>query len=139
MSAFLETESINYDYIPGQLESPKMFWVDIRFPPPKDFKVNTLVRFHVKPGVGIKTSNIPAMNSTFYVNDIIGRRIMLIPSTSGWKPNAIKNGCNPFGWGYDLRQMNVRPLRQNSSYGYGTSPSFLEYHPVRYARSPIVG
>ena len=137
-SLFLEIESINYDYIPSQLESPKMLWVDLKYPPPRDFRVDTLVRFHIKPGVGIKTSSDPSMNSTFYVNDIIGFRVMLLPSTKGWKPNHTKDGCNPFGWGYNLRQMNVRPLRQNWLYGYGTSMSFLEYHPVSYTQAPML-
>ena len=133
---FLEIYSINYDYIPSQLESPKMLWVTLKYPPPKDFKVDTIVRLHLKPGVGIHTSSISELNSTFSVNDIIGLRVMLLPVTSEWTPNRVQGGCKNFGWGHNMRQMNVRPSRQDWLYGYGTSTSFLEYHPVSYTNFP---
>lgn len=138
-SKYLEVASINYDFIPSQLESPKMLWVDLTFPPPKDFRVDTLVRLHLKPGVGIQTSpEMPSLESTFYVNDIIGLRVMLIPSTKNWAPNRVHRGCQTFGWGHDMRQMNVRPSRQNWLYGYGTPTAFLEYHPVLYTDFPVL-
>lgn len=140
MAQVLEVESINYDYIPSQLESPKMLWVALKYPPPKDFRVDTLVRLHLKPGVGIKTSpGMPSLNSTFYVNDIIGLRVMLLPSTPGWTPNGVRGGCKNFGWGYNMRKMNVRPSRQNWLFGYGASTAFLEYHPVLYTTFPVLG
>lgn len=153
MARYLEVENINYDYIPSQLESPKMLWVALKYPPPKDFRVDTLVRLHLKPGVGIRTSpGMPNLNSTFYVNDIIGLRVMLMPSTPGWAPNKIKGGCgNPgfdpgytrsgssFGWGHDMRQIDVRPSRQNWLFGYGQSTAMLEYHPVLYTTFPVLG
>ncbi len=136
---FLEVLSINYDFIPTQLESPKMLWVALKFPPPEDFKVDTLVRLLLKPGVGIRTvAGSPSLQSTFYVNDIDGLRIVLLPSTLTWAPNKVKNGCRPFGWGYDMRQMDVRPSRQNWLYGYGQTTAFLEYHPVRYRNFPVL-
>jgi len=140
-SRFLEVASINYDFIPGQLESPKVLWVALKFPPPKDFRVDTLVRFHFKPGVGIETSpGSPSLNSTFYVNDIIGLRIFLMPSTRDWRPDLVGDpkSCRNFGWGYETRRMNVRPSRQDWLYGYGTPASFLEYHPVKYTDFPVV-
>jgi len=136
---FLEVLSINYDFIPSQLESPKMLWVTLKYPPPNDFKVDSLVRLHLRPGVGINTVNgRPGLESTFYVNDIVGLRVMLVPSTVTWAPNKTQDGCSNFGWGYDMRQMNVRPSRQNWEYGYGHTTSFLEYHPVIYRNFPTL-
>lgn len=138
MTKFLQVDSINYDYLPTQLESPKVLWVTLKFPPPSDFRVDTLVRLHLKPGVGIETSKTPSLNSTFYVNDIIGLRVFLMPSTNEWRPDKVGKRRKNFGWGYDMRQINVRPSRQDWLYGYGDTTSFLEYHPIIYTNFPVV-
>lgn len=128
--------SINYDYLPDSLESPKQFWLELRDPAPRDLQVGTVVRLHLTPGVGIQTTfdSHSTDNSLFKVEDVSGRRVILYPfKGSTWLPTVHAPDDNPFGWGYDTNWVNVRPMRQYWGYGYGTSVSFLEYYPQTYS------
>ena len=125
---FLAVASINYGYVPATLESPPSLYVTLKYPPPHDFQVDSMVRLHLRPGVGINT-NTPGLNSVFMVNDIIGMNVTLKSITPNWRADL----GNPRQiWGYDMRQADVRPLRQDWNYGYGTYQSFLEYHPEEW-------
>ena len=124
-SKFLAISSINYDYPPATLESPKALYVTLKFPPPRDFWVGSTVRVHLRPGVGINTEN-PGLDSVFIAEDIIGMNVVLTPLSHNWKPDL----GNPYQtWGYNMRKTNVRPGDHGWDYGFGASISFLEYHP----------
>ncbi len=130
---FLPFVSINYDYIPDALETPKVLWVQLARPAPKNLRVGSWVRLHMTPWKGINTGTIG--KSIFYVEDIIGSKVILAPHRdSKWLPTD--HSCAPEGWGYDLRRVNVRPSRQTHNYGYGLSISYLEYHPHYYVDEP---
>jgi len=125
--------SVNYDFIPMSLESPKMIWVDLLKPAPFDIAVNQPCRLWM-------SVNGPAY--FFSISDIIGSRIVLAP----YNPNMGLQGCkdlrtcfkgtllptihNSCGWGYDMTQVNRGAWMHNEKYGYGSPVSFLEYMPV---------
>jgi hypothetical protein len=132
-SKYIEILSVNYDYIPMAIASPKTLWIDVRGDIPSDLKVGQPVRLHIAPELGIQTSfsKNDEWNSVFQVDDMIGSRIILSPyKGSTWLPTVHSACDNPFGWGYDMNMINVRPARQTSKYGYGSPVSFLEYVPL---------
>ncbi len=135
-SKFLAVSSINYDFLPMNLDSPKMLWVDLPNPAPEDLLVGTPAKLHITPGVGIQT-NISVdnlKNSVFEVDDVIGSRVVLSPyKGSAWLPTNHAPCDSPFGWGYDTEWTNVSTSMHNNKYGYGTPVSFLEYQPVYYS------
>lgn len=133
---FLPVLSYNYDYLPVTIESPKVFWVDLKFPPPDDFEVRRPVKFWLTPERGINTLSSDSRygkhwNSVFYVDDIIGSRVILSPYRgSKWLPTVHQSMSNPFGWGYSSEVVNVSPsMHSSSKYGFGAPISFLEYYP----------
>lgn len=128
---FLEVTSVNYDYIPSEIEAPKQLWVDLPSPAPENLHVGSTVRLHISPNVGIRTIGEwrSPRNSSFQVGDIIGSRIVLVPFRgTGWMPTS--HSCSPFGWGYDTTWTDVRPTMHNTKYGYGTASTYLEYYPA---------
>ena len=131
--SYLKVSSINYDYIPMALESPKVLWLDLVDPAPRELLVGTPVRLHITPGRGLRTqiSEKNLLNSVFQVEEIIGSRVVLVPyKGSAWVPTD--HSCNPEGYGYDMRATDVSPSMHNVKYGYGVPVSLLEYTPVRY-------
>ena len=135
-SRLIDVVSVNYDYLPMNLFSPKTFWVDLRSPAPKDLQVGKPARIHLSPNCGIQTtfSENNIWNSIFQVDDIVGSRVILSPyKGSTWLPTVHEACDNPFGWGYDTNQTNKRPLSQYSKYGYGTPIAALEYTPQYYS------
>ena len=135
-SRFLSVSSINYDYLPMNLESPKMLWVDLEVPPPDDLLVGTPIRLHVAPGRGIQTtlSADSPENSIFQLDDIVGSRLILNPYRgSAWLPTVHASCSSPFGWGYDTRIGNVSTSMHGAKYGYGVSIASIEYHPIKYS------
>ena len=132
----IEVMSVNYDYLPMNLDSPKMLWVDLRGPAPDDLLVGTPVRLHMTPNYGIQTqlSKNNPLNSMFEVDDIIDSRIVLSPyKGSCWLPTNHSSCDSPFGWGYDTNWTNVRPAMQYQKYGYGVPVTYLEYTPHKYS------
>lgn len=128
--------SINYDYLPMNLESPKMLWIDLNSPAPRDLLVGTPVRLNLAPGVGIQTTfgKVSGRNSFFQVDDIVGSRVILSPyKGSTWLP-TVHEPClsGNQGWGYDLQTVNVRTAFSSPKYGYGDTESYIEYFPVVY-------
>lgn len=133
---YLEVSSINYDYLPTALDSPKTLWVDLTCPPPGDMMVGTSARFHMTPNQGIQTqmSSRDPRNSWFEISDIIGSRVILSPYRgSTWLPTVHSSCDNPMGWGYGTRMTNVSTSMHNNKYGYGAPISYLEYHPIYYS------
>ena len=133
---YLPVVSINYDYLPMALESPKTFWVDLISPAPYDLLIGTPVKLHITPNRGIRTSlnSTSPWNSIFEITDIIGSRVILSPYRgSAWLPTVHSSCDNPFGWGYDMKMANVSTNMHNVKYGYGSPVSYLEYHPVYYS------
>lgn len=135
-SRYLEVSSINYGYLPMNLDSPKVFWIDLTSPAPPDLLVGTPARLHISPGTGIQTTlskNNPD-NSLFEVDDIVGSRVILNPyKNSAWLPTVHESCSDPFGWGYDMKRTNVSPSMHNVKYGYGVPIASLEYTPVYYS------
>jgi len=126
--------SINYDYLPMSLESPKNLWVDLMFSPPSDMVVGTLSILHIAPQRGIQNAgglNLP--QSSFEISDIIGSRLVLSPyKGSSWLP-TVHSACDtPFGWGYNMNVTNVSPSMHSTKYGYGAPIAYLEYFPSYY-------
>jgi hypothetical protein len=128
----LQVSSLNYDYIPMSLESPKMLWVDLLRHPPEDFTVDSVVKLHVGPNKLIQTtlSKHSPNNSLFQVDDIIGSRVVLNPyKGSAWLP-TIHEACDSHhGWGYDMNKNNKSSNLHSTKYGYGIPVSSLEYYP----------
>ncbi len=123
--------SINYDYLPMALESPKVLWVSLTVPAPRDLQVGTPCKLFLSPRAGIQTQlqRFNHANSVFQVGDIIGTRIILLPyKGSTWLPTVHSACDNDYGWGYNLRRINVGTNMHRTDYGYGDSQSFLEYY-----------
>jgi|GEM_PF-5830206 len=141
-SDFIEIQSLNYDYLPMALETPKQFWADLRFSPPSNLKVGTFIRLHINSiGMGIKTEENPSSpnNSLFQLGDIIGSRVILLPiRSSKWLPTFYS--CDHMGWGYNTLLKNTHKLYHHTKYGYGESTynnvpmamGYIEYHPQFY-------
>jgi hypothetical protein len=98
-SYFIEVESVHFDchqkHSPTKLErSPKMFYVKLRQHPPKEISKGSVVKLHTS-----KTKS-----EKYYVDDIIGNKLILIPfKGSEWNiPYRIKNECLTFETGYDI-------------------------------------
>jgi len=131
---FLPIVSLNYDYLPMNLESPKMFWIDLQSPPPRDLQVGDSVKIHLTPKRGIQTtmSKNNNWNSVFEIDDIVGSRVILSPyKGSTWLPTIHQSCDNPFGWGYTTKWVNVSPSMQGATtYGYGVPVATLEYRPL---------
>lgn len=119
----LEIVSINYDYIDPSSDSPRMFFVELLRPPPKDFTVRIPVKVIMNGNI-IRTTN-GKYNGYFYVSDIIGTKVILLPyRTSMWNPAIHSAG----GWGYTLLNQPPNAYQHNTTYGYGqNSNSFIEY------------
>jgi len=148
-SRSLEIRSLNFDFIPSRIESPKSLWVELKFFPPSDLKLDTVVRLHLTNTQELcsmdkqKLSAIQELldsskllASTFYVNDIVGKRIVLNPMQgSPWKPNKMK-GCRTFGSGFNTTTKS--PGYKWTSYGSGESFLFMSYKAGCLKSSPIM-
>ena len=133
---FLSVSSVNYDYLPMNLDSPKMLWIDLTSPAPGGLRVGSSVKLHLGPDEGIQTtlSSNSSNNSVFEVDDIIGSRVVLNPYRgSAWLPTLHAPCDSPFGWGYDMRTTNVSTSMHNDKYGHGVPVANLEYHPIHYS------
>lgn len=139
--------SINFDYIPTTLESPRNLFVELSSPAPSDLLVGTPVRVHIEPGkYGSRFSK-----HLFHIDDVIGSRVVLVPyrpssvpGTGAWMPTDHLSCGNPRlppsdggvqqrTWGYNLRTTRVSPsMHPSSQYGYGASIGELEYFPLEY-------
>lgn len=131
-SKFLPIISLNFDYIPMSLESPRQLWLDLVEPAPYDLHTQSPVRIHLNEERGIDNAvkGMPWTLSMFNVEDIIGSRIVLTPYRgSTWLPN--EHSEYPGGWGYDTSTVNVRPPFRYTKFGYGAARAFLEYTPSR--------
>ena len=61
-------ESIHFGTIPTLLESPKVLWLQFRFPPPCDLQVNKKVAV-------LDSDN--QILGLFYLDDVVGTRVIL--------------------------------------------------------------
>lgn len=126
--------SYNYDYLPMYLESPKVFWIDLNGPAPPDLEIRKPVRLLLDPSTGINTFPGTTWNSVFYVDDIIGSRVVLLPyKESNWLPTMHQPITNPFGWGYTSTTVDVSPSMRSTKYGFGAPVASLEYYPNTYS------
>lgn len=141
--ARLEIADVNYDYVPTLLESPKQLYVTLKFPPPPDMMPGTIARIVIDKGVSKHPMNNP-QSSIFYVDDIVGLRVVLVPFKENSKrehilmPNdpsrcpanpPLHNGCLPSGWGFDMRKQDIEDGLIDWLYGFGRSVAHLEYQP----------
>lgn len=131
-SRYIPISSINYDYLPMNLDSPKMLWVDLAHPAPSNLQIGSPIRLHLTPGRGINTGD--RFKSVFQLDDIVGSRLILSPYRgSAWLPTVHQACDTPFGWGYNLTGKNVSTSLRSTKYGYGVPVGFIEYHPVKYS------
>ena len=127
----LEVLSIHYDYVPGLLEGPKMVWVNLRWPP-RELLPGMRVRIHARPGALLGNNSNEGF---FIIDDIVGTRVTLVPATIGNSDRSVGNPAKRFdprthssdGWGYNMKQLAVRPGIHDQFYGYGVPVSFLEF------------
>lgn len=75
MQERLVIESINFDYIPGEPESRRVWYITLR-QPPFNIKPNNLIRVDSFRGVNIDVSY---ETTYFRVEDIYGRYIVVKP------------------------------------------------------------
>lgn len=120
-SRYLKISSINFDFIPSRIESPKALWVELKFYPPKDLQTGNIIKLHLNTSKLLHLDVQKLHRSRFYVDSISGKRIILKPAHgSTWSPSQM-SGCRTFGTGYDLDE----------------SISFLEYSSVSFRTDPI--
>ncbi len=105
-SKLLEIESINYDYLEMNIESPKVLWIELKHHPSSNFRhlVGKYIRLHIQLGVGIQTQKNPnsTHNSIFKIDDIVGKRIVLLPyKGQTWLPTVHQPNNTDMGWGYN--------------------------------------
>lgn len=149
----LPVTSINFDYIPGSLESPRSLWVELASYPPSTLNVGTPVRVHTGP----TSSDARFHLLLFEIDDIIGNKVVLLPykrqqQARPWLPTfhspaiapgaqeALSQAVGSQGagpgdglWGYDFRNLAVSPAMYSSqSYGYGHPTAYLEFTPLMY-------
>ena len=132
---FLPVTSVNYDYLPMLLESPKTLWVDLFEPAPKDLKIGEGVFIHMNANSGIE-------KKPFRVDDIVGSRVILVPAGLTlssfentrmnnvgklWLPTQHEPCDSPFGWGYSTATIDSKYLLTNNKYGYGAPRAYLIY------------
>lgn len=141
--------SANYGFMPISLEMPKTFWVDLVDLPPQDLRVGTKARIHIPPVSSIYL-NTNMKDITFEVQDILGSRVVLAPSSR--VPNVLygpfggyhhSSGYpfystpSPFGWGIETTSppssFNT-PSMTNVKFGFGMPVGMLEYEVPPYAR-----
>ena len=133
---FLQISSINYDYVPMNLDGPKVLWLDLKHSPPSDLEVGTPIRLHIHPFKGLSGKQ---QNSIFEIQDIHGSRVVLLPYRgTKWLPTFHSRCDSPFGWGYDMRRANVAPSMHNTKFGYGIPVSYIEYLPSRFDEKPVM-
>lgn len=132
--------SINFDFLPGGMSlffPTKILWIDLDRPAPADMNVGTPARLFLSVKKGIPT--MPGdRKSVFQIEDIIGSRVILSPyKGSAWLPTVHQACDNPFGWGYDLTNINVSTSHHGTKYGYGSPTGHLEYYPQYYSNTPL--
>lgn len=125
-SKLIPIDSINFDYLPTSLDSPKVFWMQLRFPAPNDLRVGSTVLLKiVSPNSQVRKS---LQNQKFGVTDIFGTRVVLSPYRGNdWLPTL--HGNAPQGWGYNTDLRDVRTSLHSWNYGYGKPVAYIEYYP----------
>lgn len=125
-SKFVPVDSINYDYNFSNLDSPKVLWLQLRFPAPKDLRVGStvLIRIQAHP----PRINESLQNQKFSVEDIAGTKVILTPYRgNNWLPTTHSDALQ--GWGYNTDIRDPIPALHSWNYGHGKPAMFLEYYP----------
>lgn len=103
-------ESINYDYLPGEPESRKIWFITLRFPPMGDIVRGEIFKFSGNQEFNpIKTSssNTPfgsERDNYFKIMDIHGRNLVIVPSPPPLHKNVFR-----------LIRLNEHPILTNPS------------------------
>jgi hypothetical protein len=74
MEQELVSESVNYDYLPGEPESRKTWYITLRFPPQRSLTPGMIIKFN--------SSNSPSSimkDGHYFVIDIHGRHVVVEP------------------------------------------------------------
>lgn len=133
--------SVNYDFIPSEIEGPKQLWVELKNPVPRDLQIGSPVALNGK---------------NFIVRDIVGNKIILDHCFDEMRCNFDR-----WGWGcnenFDHRcdnssdcgiSFSTQPQTKGcnspkSSTLYGissrcpmTTTNVLEYQPMSYKICP---
>lgn len=140
-SNYMDVMSIQYDFMPTLHSARKMLWIQLRYPPPANFK----------NGINVKiTSNDPNLklpSQKFTVLDIVGTRVFLtIPNKfeenyaklTKFVPKNQKDNDNKWHpqhhsdhWGYTLKDWVDAIYGSNRSrnwtYGSGVSIAYITW------------
>lgn len=93
----LVIESVNYDYVPGEPESRRVWFITLR-QPPRNIKPGNIIRVD-----SFRAENLPIDTDTVYyrVNDIYGTHIVVDPvnihpktASRGQNANKVLTGLN---------------------------------------------
>ena len=134
--------SVNYDYIPMAIESPKTIWVDLLMgSAPSSLRVGTKLRIRISPIALLYSDYKFFDNKLFIVDDIYGSRVSLRTAIGHGNETDHARGLSdfqsfdpyyrksPFGWGIDtsLPSTPNHPNIHNIKYGFGTPIGYIEY------------
>jgi hypothetical protein len=113
--------SVEFGYVPTNVESPKVIYVTTRWP--HEIAFGTRVRFHsLSPEMRVP-------RETFEVREVNGMRISLVNDGYGdlvLPPSSLALGLKT--WGYTTREPNSPPgYMKNWIYGRGDPQVFLLY------------
>lgn len=122
MNNITETvESVNYDYLPGEPDSRRVWYITLRTPPPPTLRAGMFVRHITSHHPNTMLSN----DMMYRVNDIHGRHIVVVPMSTlptrsqdyrvanvrMYKPSIYGNGIGHNRMGRTL--YTSRPLSNN--------------------------
>ncbi len=115
----LTTESINYDYLPGEPESRRTWYVTLRFPPPRNLVLGSTVLVNISKS----PYAIFSKDQQFKVIDVHGRHVVIEPLSGNIKltninENKYSDGTIPK---YDARNSGITYPRMGR-YTYAQRP-----------------
>jgi hypothetical protein len=133
-------ESINYDYLPGEPESRKVWYITLRFPPSTNRNGDTSGVLNL--GEIIRTNGSheysPLKDGFFRIMDIHGRNIVIEPCNPSRTFKLIKLNGHPLLSDFDLKVGNknagYKTLYSSESNDYFPRVGKYQYPPRPYSQ-----
>ncbi len=134
-------ESINYDYLPGEPESRKVWYITLRFPPSTTTNGDTSGVLNL--GEIIKTNGShefsPLKNGFFKIMDIHGRNLVIEPCGPSRTFKLIKLNEHPLLSDFNLsaggKNSKYRTLYSSESNDYFPRVGKYQYPPRPYSQT----